>query len=324
MDGKENTQTLDHVLFDEPFEGKDFLALDHVLFDEPFEGCSPGSSRESANSYSSCSSPEVDVVAFTPRPPENTSDDDQKRYFCQRCLNHKQQHPRKGHKPFCQYANCECTDCRMVEERRRLNNMLSRRRLDTDYGETKGVGKKVRDPKCALCSAHGDKQPLRGHKKAQCPFLKCGCHLCGLVENRRTLMARQIKLRRDQQKQRKAQLLANASNTQTSSNTPTSQTHNTTKEGDFIQSERKAITEPLRVPPIMPVTMKLDCNTPFAPLLLQPSTILSPSALLIPSMEAFDVHVMQLANYHPIITPYSFHFTPIFPYTTSLPFLSTP
>uniref|UniRef100_A0A0M3I900 DM domain-containing protein n=1 Tax=Ascaris lumbricoides TaxID=6252 RepID=A0A0M3I900_ASCLU len=235
--------------------------------------CSPGSSRESANSYSSCSSPEVDVVAFTPRPPENTSDDDQKRYFCQRCLNHKQQHPRKGHKPFCQYANCECTDCRMVEERRRLNNMLSRRRLDTDYGETKGVGKKVRDPKCALCSAHGDKQPLRGHKKAQCPFLKCGCHLV---------------------------------------------------KGDFIQSERKAITEPLRVPPIMPVTMKPDCNTPFAPLLLQPSTILSPSALLIPSMEAFDVHVMQLANYHPIITPYSFHFTPIFPYTTSLPFLSTP
>ncbi|KHN78466.1 Protein male abnormal 3, partial [Toxocara canis] len=175
---------------------------------------SPGSSRESAGGCSSCSSPEVDVVACTPRPPESTSEDDQKRYFCQRCLNHKQQHPRKGHKPFCQYANCECTDCRMVEERRRLNNMLSRRRLEGDSGDVKAVGKKIRDPKCALCSAHGNKQPLRGHKKAQCPFLKCGCHLCGLVENRRILMARQIKLRRDQQKQRKAQLMPNTSNTQ--------------------------------------------------------------------------------------------------------------
>lgn len=66
----------------------------------------------------------------------------------------------------------------MVEERRRLNNMLSSRRVGSSNGNNRSTnGKKIRDPKCALCSAHGDKQPLRGHKKAQCPFLKCGCHL---------------------------------------------------------------------------------------------------------------------------------------------------
>ncbi|VDN55281.1 unnamed protein product, partial [Dracunculus medinensis] len=168
-----------------------------------------GSSRDSSG-YSLCSSPEVDIV----------NENDQKRYYCQRCLNHKQQHPRKGHKPFCQYANCECADCRMVEERRRLNNMLSSRRVGSSNGNNRSTnGKKIRDPKCALCSAHGDKQPLRGHKKAQCPFLKCGCHLCGLVENRRTLMARQIKLRRDQQKQRKAQLSAKLNNPEMAENT---------------------------------------------------------------------------------------------------------
>lgn len=69
----------------------------------------------------------------------------------------------------------------MVEERRRLNNMLSLRRLDPNHAANRSTtGKKIRDPKCALCSAHGNKQPLRGHKKAQCPFLKCGCHLVRL------------------------------------------------------------------------------------------------------------------------------------------------
>ncbi|VDD98093.1 unnamed protein product [Enterobius vermicularis] len=94
----------------------------------------------------------------------------------------------------------------MVEERRKLNNLLSSRRLDPNHTASRpSNGKKIRDPKCARCSAHGNKQPLRGHKKAQCPYIDCPCHLCKLVEHRRVLMARQIKLRRDQQKQRRAQ-----------------------------------------------------------------------------------------------------------------------
>uniref|UniRef100_A0A1I7VLB2 DM domain-containing protein n=1 Tax=Loa loa TaxID=7209 RepID=A0A1I7VLB2_LOALO len=77
------------------------------LFNLPVagRGTSPGSSRNSSSGgYSSCTTPEVDVVAFTPRP-EPVNEDDQKRYFCQRCLNHAQEHPRKGHKPFCQHES---------------------------------------------------------------------------------------------------------------------------------------------------------------------------------------------------------------------------
>ncbi|VBB33571.1 unnamed protein product, partial [Acanthocheilonema viteae] len=75
------------------------------LMDLNFTSTSPGSSRNSTSGgYSSCSTPEeVDVVAFTPRP-QPVNEDDQKRYFCQRCLNHAQEHPRKGHKPFCQHV----------------------------------------------------------------------------------------------------------------------------------------------------------------------------------------------------------------------------
>lgn len=96
----------------------------------------------------------------------------------------------------------------MVEYRRRLNNQLSQRKLEpesafslssssssstTTITGTNGnlttttkrtllSGKKVRDPKCARCSAHGEEQALRGHKKATCPYLKCGCHLVCVIE----------------------------------------------------------------------------------------------------------------------------------------------
>ncbi|KAI6238942.1 Protein male abnormal 3 [Aphelenchoides fujianensis] len=136
--------------------------------------------------------------------PTTSSEDQQKHYFCQRCLNHRLEFPRKGHKPYCRFAACRCDDCAMVERRRQLNNQLSRRpKAAADSPKT--GGRKVRDPKCARCSAHGEETALRGHKRASCPFNECDCHLCQLVENRRSLMARQIKLRRDQQKARRAQ-----------------------------------------------------------------------------------------------------------------------
>ncbi|KIH63614.1 DM DNA binding domain protein [Ancylostoma duodenale] len=71
---------------------------------------------------------EIDVVALSPAPSQNSynSNQSEKKYFCQRCLNHDLQFPRKGHKPVCKYANCTCSDCIMVEQRRQLNNMLSK------------------------------------------------------------------------------------------------------------------------------------------------------------------------------------------------------
>ncbi|KAK6103916.1 DM DNA binding domain family protein [Brugia pahangi] len=303
------------------------------------QSTSPGSSRNSSSGdYSSCSTPEeVDVVAFTPRP-EPVNEDDQKRYFCQRCLNHAEEHPRKGHKPFCQYANCECADCHMVEERRRLNNMLSLRRLDPNHAASRSTtGKKIRDPKCALCSAHGNKQPLRGHKKAQCPFLKCGCHLCGLVENRRTLMARQIKLRRDQQKQRKAQLNAAAAALATTTNIATKslilEQSNSEVEQGFTDLSEQLITpdhnvkveEPVRVPPLLPVFPKPQVMEPRppVPIIFQPTAILPTAPMFIPPMDNIDLRLISL-NYHHMMNPVPFQFTPMLPYTPTLPFLSAP
>ncbi|CAD5212407.1 unnamed protein product [Bursaphelenchus okinawaensis] len=171
---------------------------------------------QSSDFYPESPNIDIDVVSCTPAPDMSTGTDsptpssssngsNEKRYFCQRCLNHRLEFPRKGHKPYCRYANCECDDCIMVEKRRQLNNQLSKRKLDPNTPRPEPGQKKIRDPKCARCSAHGKDQALRGHKRSLCPFSDCNCNLCILVENRRSLMARQIKLRRDQQKARRAQ-----------------------------------------------------------------------------------------------------------------------
>ncbi|GMR36755.1 hypothetical protein PMAYCL1PPCAC_06950, partial [Pristionchus mayeri] len=116
-------------------------------------------------------------------------EDDEKKYYCQRCLNHDLHFPRKGHKTECSYANCPCPACAMVEQRRQLNNMISRKKVVH-----------FPDPKCARCYAHGIFSRLRGHKKNQCIFQHCNCEPCQLVGTRRDLMARQIRLRRSQKK----------------------------------------------------------------------------------------------------------------------------
>ncbi|KAE9415556.1 hypothetical protein Angca_002702, partial [Angiostrongylus cantonensis] len=89
----------------------------------------------------------------------------------------------------------------MVEQRRQLNNMLSKSKLAESPRETVN-GRRIRDPQCARCRQHGIRVPLRGHKRVLCQFANCKCEMCELVEDRRSLMAKQIKLRRDQQRQR--------------------------------------------------------------------------------------------------------------------------
>lgn len=126
----------------------------------------------------------------------------EKNYYCQRCLNHNEYKPRKGHKPECRYLKCPCNECTMVEQRRQLNSLLSKKKVQCHPNAQTKNGKRVRDPHCARCSAHGVLVPLRGHKKTMCQFVTCACSLCVLVENRRNLMAAQIKLRRSQQKSR--------------------------------------------------------------------------------------------------------------------------
>ncbi|KHJ40632.1 DM DNA binding domain protein [Trichuris suis] len=59
---------------------------------------------------------------------------------------------------------------------------------------------KSRNPKCARCGVHNrqaEPPPLKGHKKV-CPYQHCNCYKCQLVTQRRSVMARQIHLRRSQ------------------------------------------------------------------------------------------------------------------------------
>ncbi|VDO96280.1 unnamed protein product [Heligmosomoides polygyrus] len=122
---------------------------------------------------------EIDVVALSPLPSHTATyngQQNEKKYFCQRCLNHDLQFPRKGHKPVCKYANCTCSDCIMVEQRRQLNNMLSKTKMAESPRETVN-GKRVRDPQCARCRQHGIRVPLRGHKRVLCQFATCKCEM---------------------------------------------------------------------------------------------------------------------------------------------------
>ena len=52
---------------------------------------------------------------------------------------------------------------------------------------------------CAQCTAHGEISLLKGHKKI-CPFRDCTCVQCVLVSKKRQIMAKQVKLKRLQEK----------------------------------------------------------------------------------------------------------------------------
>ena len=62
---------------------------------------------------------------------------------------------------------------------------------------------------CAQCTAHGQISLLKGHKK-QCPFKECRCVHCVLVNNKRQIMAKQVKLKRLQEKNHSKQRRARA------------------------------------------------------------------------------------------------------------------
>ncbi|CDW52870.1 DM domain containing protein [Trichuris trichiura] len=128
-------------------------------------------------------------------------------YHCQRCLNHGKEVARKGHKRFCEWATCSCVQCVLVEKRKMLNRQIntSRRQPTTTTLSNRSnpvcvFQGKSRNPKCARCGVHNrqaEPPPLKGHKKV-CPYQHCNCYKCQLVTQRRSVMARQIHLRRSQ------------------------------------------------------------------------------------------------------------------------------
>ncbi|XP_068725138.1 doublesex- and mab-3-related transcription factor 1-like [Montipora capricornis] len=59
--------------------------------------------------------------------------------------------------------------------------------------------KKERKPSCTLCSNHGVRSNLKGHKH-HCPFLNCHCERCVKGRKKRDIMKQQVRLRRKQMK----------------------------------------------------------------------------------------------------------------------------
>ena len=63
---------------------------------------------------------------------------------------------------------------------------------------------KKRHPTCARCRNHGLIFNLKGHKRV-CQYRSCPCRRCSLVVQRRQVMARQLAMNREQEKEQHQQ-----------------------------------------------------------------------------------------------------------------------
>uniref|UniRef100_A0A914WPH3 DM domain-containing protein n=1 Tax=Plectus sambesii TaxID=2011161 RepID=A0A914WPH3_9BILA len=125
-------------------------------------------------------------------------------YYCQRCLNHGLREKRKNHKQDCHFRLCQCDKCFMVDQRRQLNTRMHQIQ-EEESGLRSAICNrtktKERIPNCQHCAQHNKQNRLKGHKRS-CPYKNCPCGKCRVVRERQALMAAQIKLRRQQKKQK--------------------------------------------------------------------------------------------------------------------------
>ena len=80
-------------------------------------------------------------------------------------------------------------------------------RFSTDWNNKMAQGskeelkhtRKKAERSCTICSNHGIRSMLKGHKR-HCPFLNCHCVLCEKGRKKRGVMKKQVRLRRKQMK----------------------------------------------------------------------------------------------------------------------------
>lgn len=66
--------------------------------------------------------------------------------------------------------------------------------------ENSNPTRRSRNPSCTLCGNHGVRSELKNHKH-KCPYNSCACRLCDRGRERREVMRKQVRLRRQQMKQ---------------------------------------------------------------------------------------------------------------------------
>lgn len=66
--------------------------------------------------------------------------------------------------------------------------------------ENSNPTRRSRNPSCTLCGNHGVRSELKNHKH-KCPYNTCACKLCERGRERREVMRKQVRLRRQQMKQ---------------------------------------------------------------------------------------------------------------------------
>ncbi|PAA69735.1 hypothetical protein BOX15_Mlig015551g3 [Macrostomum lignano] len=113
-----------------------------------------------------------------------------KQYFCRKCKSHGICISVKGHKRQCQYKDCNCPKCMLVDHGRQIvakqiSNYRKQRSEDI-LEQAKGKVVLIGDfPHCRRCRNHNKMQLWKGHKKT-CPFANCICEKCELIALRKS------------------------------------------------------------------------------------------------------------------------------------------
>ncbi|KAG5670727.1 hypothetical protein PVAND_000971 [Polypedilum vanderplanki] len=141
-----------------------------------------------------------------------------KEQVCARCRNHGKLSILKNHKKFCPFRDCLCEKCTETRDRqqfiareirfhrkttknidddskniaRNLKRLTNLKINDDESVTLNSLCEVRRHQMCARCRNHDKHNLIKGHKN-NCEFAECKCEKCLITEERRKIMAKQIK-----------------------------------------------------------------------------------------------------------------------------------